>query len=73
MIVFLHQTLVLRPHILYPLLKPLCPSQEGALEVLKGNPLKGMETSIPLILELTWDPITNAHVITVKVDNVLFS
>ena len=39
----------------------------------KGKPLKGMETSIPLILELTWDPITNAHVITVKVDNVLFS
>ena len=26
----------------------LCPSHEGALEVLKGNPLKGMERSTPL-------------------------
>ena len=50
MIVFLHQTLVLKPHILYPLLKPLCPSQEGALEVLKGIPLTEMGISIPLIL-----------------------
>ena len=32
------------------LLTPLCPSQEGAPEVLKGNPLKGMEMSIPLTL-----------------------
>ena len=26
----------------------LCPSHEGAPEVLKGNPLKGMERSTPL-------------------------
>ena len=30
--------------------EPLCPSQEGALEVIKGNPLTGMGISIPLIL-----------------------
>ena len=30
--------------------EPLCPFLEGALGVLKGNPLKGMETSMPLTL-----------------------
>ena len=42
--------LVLKPHILFPLLNLLCPPQEGALEVLKGNPLTGMEIYIPLTL-----------------------
>ena len=48
MIVSLYQTLVMTYQVLYPLLTPLCPSHEGALEVLKGNPLKGMEKPTPL-------------------------
>ena len=70
MIVFLHQTLVLRPYMKHPLLNPLHPFLEEALGVLRGNPLKGMEISIPLTLQLTWDPITNAHVTTVKTDDM---
>ena len=49
---------------------PMHPFLEEVLGVLKGNPLKGMETSIPLTLQLTWDPITNAHVTTVKTDDM---
>ena len=35
--------------VLYPLLTPPCPSHEGAPGVPKGNPLRGMERSTPLI------------------------
>ena len=49
MIVSLYQTLILTYPVLYPLLTPPFPSHEGAPGVLKGNHLRGMERSTPLI------------------------
>ena len=50
MIVSLHQTLILKPNMRHPLLSPLCPFLEEALEAPKENPMKDMETSMPLTL-----------------------
>ena len=38
-----------KPYMKHPFLNPLGPCLEGALGALKENPLKGMETSMPLI------------------------
>ena len=49
MIVSLCQPLALTYQVLYPLLTPPFPSHKGVSGVPKGNPLRGIEKSTPLI------------------------